>query len=781
MEIFTLLKANVRHKKGAFVSVVLLTLIITVSVTTILSIRESVVQGVNHAQEICDIPDVSVFYLSNRQINDLADEIRSDDRVQRVEMVEYIACQKSLMGKEEYNNSIVLVKADEDTRILREDLRGIAEDAPRLQKGEIYVSQGFLTSMNGKVGEKVVFRTLSGEYEFTVKGVLLEPVFGASTIGWKVHCISEEDFSEIAAAVLQAETEDQHGLGKLLNIYKADGCALTSGQFRQQLNLDTGVTDMANGSTTKDMSYKFTTLFPETISSILMVFVLFLMAIVVIVMVHSTSVEIETNYVTLGVLKAQGFDKNKIRLLFLGQYMLAEILGAALGICVSIPLIGAVSNVFVTITAIPAVTRVPVGLVALLVASLFAVSFVSIFFVTIKADRISPVRAISGAKREIYFDSRLNVPISRKLLSPSLALRQFTSAKRRYAGTMAITAVLVFFMMTITLIADTVDSKAALESMGAMVDEIQAVQKTALSDEEFENIKAEIERFTKIKRADQFGGSYFSFDGEEMCGIVYSDPSVLPVLKGRSPLYDNEIAVSPVLMDEFNLKIGDEVTVGRRGAKKKFLISGTVQLINDAGMAFLISQEGARRIGFDVPLQLGFSLEDGSNEKQNQEIAELLNKKFGDKIEAGAYSRLLGETETAAVVAMQALIYVCSILFSVIVVHMVCSKMFTQERVDIGIYKAVGFQTSGLRRQFAFRFLSVSVLGAAAGGTLSCLFSGKMLSVLLKGMGITSFSAKIGFSSFAMPTAVICSSFFVFSYLVSGKIKKVKIRELVTE
>lgn len=780
MEIFTLLKANVRHKKGAFVSVVLLTLIITVSVTTILSIRESVIEGVNHALGICDIPDISVFYLSNRQIDDLADEIRSDDRVQRADMVEYIACQKSLMGNEEYNNSIALVKADEDTRILREDLRGIAEDAPGLQKGEIYVSQGFLTSMNGKVGEKVVFRTVNGEYEFTVKGVLLEPVFGASTIGWKVHCISEEDFSEIVA-VLQAETEDQHSLGKLLKIYKADGCALTSGQFRRQLNLDTGLTDMANGSTTKDMSSKFTTLFPETISSILMVFVLFLMAIVVIVMVHSTSVEIETNYVTLGVLKAQGFDKNKIRLLFLGQYMLAEILGAALGICVSIPLIGAVSNVFVTITAIPAVTRVPVGLVALLVASLFAVSFASIFFVTIKADRISPVRAISGAKREIYFDSRLNVPISRKLLSPSLALRQFTSAKRRYAGTMAITAVLVFFMMTITLIADTVNSKAALESMGAMVAEIQAVQKTALSDEELENIKAEIERFTKIKRADQFGGSYFSFDGEEMCGIVYSDPSVLPVLKGRSPLYDNEIAVSPILMDEFDLKIGDEVTVGRRGTKEKFLISGTVQLINDAGMAFLISQEGARRIGFDVPLKLDFSLEDGSNEKQNQEIAELLNKKFGDKIEAGAYSRLLGETETMAVVAMQALIYVCSILFSIIVVHMVCSKMFTQERVDIGIYKAVGFQTSGLRRQFAFRFLAVSVLGAAVGGTLSCLFSGKMLSVLLKGMGITSFSAKIGFSSFAMPAAVICSSFFVFSYLVSGKIKKVKIRELVTE
>lgn len=112
---------------------------------------------------------------------------------------------------------------------------------------------------------------------------------------------------------------------------------------------------------------------------------------------------------------------------------------------------------------------------------------------------------------------------------------------------------------------------------------------------------------------------------------------------------------------------------------------------------------------------------------------------------------------------------------------MVCSKAFVQERTDIGIYKATGFQTSGLQAQFALRFLIVSMIGSAAGGILSYFFSEKILGILLRSIGITNFTASMRFSSFAMPIIVTCSCFLIFSYLVSGRIKKVKIRELVTE
>ncbi|MCM1244256.1 MAG: ABC transporter permease [Roseburia sp.] len=787
MEILTLLKANIRRKKGSFVSVILLTLIIAMSVTIILSIKESTFKGVNYAHEICDTPDICAIYTEYNFSDHMIESIKKDDKVERVNTADAILTEKASMGTSmDADESIIsltlILRSDGNTKLLNENLNGITENTPKLQKGEIYVSQGFLTNVYGNVGEKVTVETIAGEYEFTVKGILLDPMLGCSLISYNTFCISDEDFSEIALAVSKGKAEQGYGLGKYVQIYKSDSCALTNGELRRQLNLD-GITDRAVNTTTKDTQINLTLLFPEVIASILLVFVMSLLIIVIIVTVHNISAEIETNYVTFGILKAQGFNKNKIRLLFLGQYLSAELIGAAIGTALSIPLIGTVSNIFVTIIAVPVIVSVPAGSIALILTALFALSVISVFFVTIKINKISPVRAISGAKNEIYFDSRINAPISGRFLSVSLAFRQFTSAAHRYVGTFVIVTILVFFMTTVTILANALNSKSALESMGmgAVVSEIDVEPKKKLSDHDVENIEKEIERFSEIRKVYYFNATYFSVFGEEMLCMVYKDPSVLPALKGRAPIYDNEIGISPILLDEFNLKIGDEVTVGRQGKKEKYIITGVIMSVSDAGRSFPMSYAAAERIGYDDWLRGSYSLESGNDEILNKKIVDALNEKFGNLIKAEVADGFLDANIKAAVEAVRIIIYVFSVLFSLIVVHMVCSKAFTQERTDIGIYKAVGFKTPELQSQFALRFLIVSVIGSAAGGILSYFFSGKVLGILLTSIGITSFNTDVAFSSFVIPILIVCLSFLTFSYLVSGKIRKVKIRELVTE
>lgn len=781
METLTLLKANIRSQKGSFASVILLTLIIAMSVTTILSIEKSTLAGVDYAHELCSTPDLEVFYVAHNLTDNIIENVEKDSRVGNIRTVDCIIIETAKMGNEEYRNAMCLYKADENVRILNDNLSGIAENAPRLQKGECYIPQGLLTDLGGKVGQTITFETLVGNYDFTVKGTLLAPMMGSAQIGWKAYCIGEEDFEKIFSAIKAEERENHYGLGKILEATKAESCNLTNNEFRRQLNMDTGITNFAFGSITRDMSVYYTTLFVTVISSILLVFAVLLLIIVVIVTIHSISVEIEMEYVTFGVLKSQGFDKNKIRMLFLAQYMLAEIIGAAIGTALSIPLVRVASNVFVTVTAIPSVVSIPVGIIALIIAALFAVTVVSVLFITEKVGKISPVRAISGAKREIYFDSRINLPISKNMLSPSLAVRQFTSAKRRYIGTFIIVVLLVFFMTTVTMLANTVNSRTALESMGAMVTEIQVSPKQKILDSDFAKIEEEIETFSPIRKSYYSNNSYFSFEGEEMMGCVYKDPSVFPMLKGRAPTYDNEIAVTPALLDEFKLKIGDEVTIGRQNEKKKYIIVGTVQIMNDSGRCFLTSYAAAERIGYDYFLWGSYSLLNGEDDNLNKEIANSLNKKFGNIIEARTSSGFIDNSTDTAIKAMQMIIYVFSILFALIVVQMVCSKAFVQERTDIGIYKAIGFGTSNLRLQFAFRFLTIALIGAAAGGVMSYFLSGKVLSTLLRSIGISSFNTDTEFSSFAFPIVIICVSFSLFAYLASAKIRKVRIRELVTE
>ena len=776
MEILTLLKANIRHKKGSFVSVVLLTLIIATSVTTILGIKDSAFQGVYASHDMVGTPDLWIEYYAYKLTDDMIREVENNARVKAVNVDEFLTVGKSLMNGNEYTNTAMLMKADGNTMLLKEDLSGLQEEVPMLKKGEIYVPQGLLSNVDGEVGQKVTLTTFGGDFEFTVKGVLLDPYFGASVIGWKRYCISEEDYNEIRGKIEKLEPEETQAIGKFMEINKADNCSLTRSQFRRQLNKATGVVDLGYGSLTKDMSIYYTTLFPQIISSILLVFLMLLLAIVLIVTVHSITMEIESNFVTFGVLKAQGFGTGKIRALFLAQYLLAELLGAVLGIAISIPLIGALANIFVVIIAVPAVLSVPFAFIAVLLGILFLLSVVAIVIVTVKVQRISPVRAISGAKKEIYFDSRLKAAISRRLLSGSLAFRQFTSAKRRYFGTFIIVGILVFFMMTINVLSHTVSSKSASESMGMVVTEIDVSPMRKLTDKDFSEIEKEIEQSAKIQKRYYYTASYFSFEGEQIMCQTYKDPRVLPPLKGRAPIYDNEIAVSPILLDEFGLEIGDEVIVGWEGEKEKYLISGTFQIMNDVGRCFVMSQKGAEKLGYDAWLWGCYSLED---DEEADKIVDSLNKKFADVIEARRNQGMMDETYQTVILFMQIIIYVFSLLFSLIVVYMVCAKTFVQERTDIGIYKAIGFTAGKLRLQFAIRFLTAAALGSCLGAAFSYIFTARILELLLYGIGITSFKTTFGVLTFLLPICVISTGFFIFAYLSSAKVKKVEIRELV--
>ena len=122
MEIITLLKANIRHKKGSFLSVILLTLIVAMSVTTILSIKEGAGKGILKAHELVDTPNLWIKYYAQKLTNQMIEEVKNDPRVAKVEVKDCLIGNKAIINKEEYTNSFHLMKAPEDTKLLKEDI-----------------------------------------------------------------------------------------------------------------------------------------------------------------------------------------------------------------------------------------------------------------------------------------------------------------------------------------------------------------------------------------------------------------------------------------------------------------------------------------------------------------------------------------------------------------------------------------------------------------------------------------------------------------------------------
>lgn len=140
-----------------------------------------------------------------------------------------------------------------------------------------------------------------------------------------------------------------------------------------------------------------------------------------------------------------------------------------------------------------------------------------------------------------------------------------------------------------------------------------------------------------------------------------------------------------------------------------------------------------------------------------------------------------GEMFYVAADGSSILIYVLTFLFALITVIMVCTKVFIQERTDIGISHAIGFSTTKIRLQFAARFAIVCMISAVFGVILARLYADDILSLIFSLFGINRIKLEYNEMCFIIPAAATVIGYSIFGYLASGKVKKVSTRELVIE
>lgn len=781
METVTLLKANIRKKKVTFLSILLLMFLIAMSAAVIFGMAENYSNAMKNAYEISKSADITVYIAKENLTKELRRAVEENELVGKVRYVDTICADQSSVGDRTNRNSLFMMELREGIFLYNGDLNGFSEEIPVLESGEIYLPLGMKSTLECQLGDTIRMECEDGAHEFLIKGFVQEPALGSANIGWKQVFLSHEDFENILSSCQAVGGEHNTSEITMMLIDKADSCTLSDTKFRRQLNLDTKIIAASEGSLTKEQSMFYTGIFFKIISYVLLVFVMVLFVVVLIVMSHSITTEIEMDYVNIGILKSQGFTQGKIRGIILLQYLAAETVGIIIGAFAAVPLERTLSGITMQNTAILPDRRVPIGKNLVFTLIVLFVSLAVIVIKTGKAGRISPVRAISGGKEEIYFDSRFQGKIKKSPLFLSLAWRQLTSGRKRYAGTVMIVAILTFFMMTVNLIGNILNSRTTLEAMGINISDIAVRYQQADAENYLEEMEALVESYSPIEKKYYINSGYMSINGEELRYDCYRYPEYINgVLKGRAPLYDNEIVISEMIADTLEVDMGDEVTLMNKDKEGIYLISGIYQTGNDSGMNFALSFEGAEKMGVKNTPFLGFVLENGD---KKEEIAEALNRKYGDVItaEIPAREEYLNSNTLEAVSMIKTVIYICSILFSLVVIRMVCQKAFMQERRNIGIYKAIGFTSGDLRMQFALRFLAVAVIGAALGTALSLAFLAKLLGSFLGLIGISQINVDYTPAAVLIPIAVMSACFFFFAYLVSGRIKSVAIRELVVE
>ena len=797
MDIIKLIRANIRYKKGSFKGILILMMIISLSVSVIVSLKRNFPDSIRRAYDRKYDADITLNirreFLTEGMIRGLED----DPLVGKV-----VVCDALHPDKCTYSNGkattfgIRLVAQNETVdSIWNEDMTDIITEVPELSKGEIYLPRALRDYEDLNIGDTMTAAFEGASYTFTIKGFVEEPACGSSFMPLKVPFISQEDFDEIAANRKKAIAEDPKlstDLYEIVYITKAETCDLTDNKFAQELNKTSDIESYAQGILTRSDSLHYHGLMPDIILNIFMAFVIILVVIVFVVMSNSISSSIEMNYTDLGILKAQGFDSHRLKLVFLGQYMLAEIIGTIAGFLLSIPVVIYLPRVFESIVGIRIVGGLAFLPSLLILVGLLVLSAFYIILISRKVGSISPVRAVSGGRSEVFFDSRLTLPVKGSALSASLAFRQFTAGGKRYVASILIASLLVFFLMTMTGMTDAVSSENALKAMGATSEDMTVyletedygTANTAYVREQFERIENTIRQYTDIEERYGFESTYMVLNGEKLSCRMAEDEEVFTVTKGRAPLYENEIVVSQIYAEDMGYTIGDKLEVSYRGRKKDCVISGFITDATeaaDAGRFFGMNSDAAAFFIDDFIVQyVGYKLSDPAKaEVIKQKIEAELTGDIHVSVYSGESSR--EKMITTIAYSIRTVIYVISVIFALVVVSMICSKTFVREKIDIGIYKALGFTSGNLRLQFAVRFLIVAIFGILIGTTLSLTLSEKLLSYMLRSMGIVNFVIDYRFITVFLPIAAVALCYFLFAYIAAGRTRRVEVRSLITE
>lgn len=773
-----MIHAGLRRRKKLFVCLTIVMLVITAVMSSVLSARIGIAESVREARTL-DAPYDCFGLIESRLVTDeLLDTTRALDEVRTVSPA------KGLAGHFEKNKSLFLVlrAASEATRIMNSNKTGWLEATPEIHDGEIYLSQAAASQMDLGIGDTVTvyLQTMPSEPQhFTLAGYMLDSLFGAYVTGTKQAYISNADFERLSRLAQATETEQVTADYSLIQVAMADDCPLSAAEFMRFLNRETGIFTASQFSFTTDTMESFTLLLVTTLTDVMVVFLAILMVILLIIIGHTISTGLELDYIDFGILKAQGASSLQLRIMLGAQYLMALLLGAALGIIVSIPLAQLIAKLFQPFTAIPAAISVAWGTVLSILFAIIILTVLFLTWMTRKVVRISPIAAVNGGREDVYFPGRLQLPISGRALSLTLAIRQFTSAMRRYVGTVFIVAILTFSMLLVNTLDHSMRSRSALQRMGLQISDCQIAFRETPDEAllaEADGIVGRHSPFTVIGCKQ----IYLLLNDEHTVCKIYQDPSAIPVLKGRAPIHDNEIVITDILAEALGLQIGDTVTVGYEDREITCIITGYFQDINELGNLFAMSYAAAERIGITPIRQYYYMLE---KPEYHTAVANALSERFPEDI------ALVGDSDNTSLLGdysgiidlLQIILYASSVLIFFIAISMTCNKILLLERRNLGIYRAIGFSGRTLRRQFAFRFLITATLGALIGIVANLTLSDAVLGSIMRLIGISHFRSEHTLRAMLIPFILVILSFYVFSWFTARRVKQVDIRELITE
>lgn len=599
----TLLKANIKRHKGTLFGVFILTFLAAVALGTVLTIWANSERYIQSELDRTGFGELTAWAAALTDTTGLKSSIEELEEIERVETQSLIYSNYTAneIESDSEGQLITYIPTENRYRFFTNDLTGYREKPESILPGQTYVSPSMVSMFGIEIGDEITFPIARAgrNLTLTVKGFYEDVMMGSSMIGMKGFLISESDRQAVLTLVQETGIDALARDGVMFHIFPKEGNDLTVSELNSLLNEQTVLAEYTESIHSKDAIAGFMLILQNAFSGLLIAFVLVLLFVVLVVLSHSISSAMASDYVNIGILKTIGLTVERLRLLQMMQYLIPVVLGLLFGFLFSVLLGNVAADATITTTGvhIPRIPPVLLLLTAFVLIVLLIAAF--IFIRTNKVACITPMKAIRGETDGVL--KQVNTPAAfGKGIHFRLAYRQLASAKARYAGVFVVAFLLVFFISLVVRMDSWLgsDGKGMMDAFNPADHDIGVQSFGELTQEDFEKV---ILQYTDITDTYMLAMPTAALNGISYTANVIDEPERFHILEGRACTAENEIVITEFIAANFGIGIGNTVIVRGDSGSGEYIVSGIYSCANDMGDNFGMNREGYLKIGRDHP------------------------------------------------------------------------------------------------------------------------------------------------------------------------------------
>jgi putative ABC transport system permease protein len=612
-------------------------------------------------------------------------------------------------------------------------LLDLDDEVLQVAPGEIAMPLYYHQTQGLEVGDEVSVRLPEARFDFTVTSFVRDSMMNPTFATSKRLLISPEDHQAIAAHIEEPEylieflVADRSDTRAVSDAYTRTGPA-TNGPL-----LDRGTFFLLNA-----VSHGIGI-------AILSLLAMLMVAVAAIALRFSFLTAVERDTHEIGVMKAIGMPKKRIRRLYLTKYVALALIGGIAGLLSSIPAARVVTASLRLQLGDPDgswwLTAAPLlgaGLVVLAIVAWCALMLR-------RLGRISTMDALRASAPPRRRRRWLPARTTRSKLTGSrlpaglwMGLNDIRRNFRTHRMLLAVLTLCTFLILVPLNLWSTVTSPTFVTYLGTGVADLRLELRTPDAVASSAEMLSALDQDPDVTRVAPFVTARFEVlntDGEwEQLPVETGDHQVFPLsyVNGTAPDAAEEISLSSLAADSMGSEIGQTITLRGETGAREVTVVGIYQDMTNGGRTAkgMVPVDGEpivwRTVLLDAadgvaPADLAERLSTGFPAVQTIQMSEFADQTLGDLI------RQTGTVATAAALA--------ALVLTALIAAMFAQMVIARDSSQIAIQRGLGVSDRALRVQYLTRFVSVLVAGIVLGAVLVATVGRSLVASVIGSLG----------------------------------------------